>query len=216
MGWAGAALGVANSLYGGNQARKAADANKKAAQASAAEFGRARDAAIGYQQPYLQYGQGAGGLGGLQALMSGDYSGFMNSPDYLASQKAGIYALDHSAAAKGRLNSGGFAADLQNAGQDHAAGYLGNYRNALFQGAGIGQQAANQSGAYQMNAAQGISNGLLGVGQAQAQRYGANAGQAAGLFGLAGQYGPSLFGGSSYGSTTPANNWVQQASIWGG
>ena len=33
------------------------------------------------QQPYMQAGTQA--LGGLSQLANGDYSGFMNSPDYL-------------------------------------------------------------------------------------------------------------------------------------
>ena len=92
-----AAVGAVGSAYAG---RQAANAHGRASEANIAEQRRQFDQLQANQQPYMGYGQGSGGIGGLQALANGDYSGFMNSPDYLASQKAGLYALDHSASAR--------------------------------------------------------------------------------------------------------------------
>ena len=189
-----AAVGAVGSAYAG---RQAANAQGRASEANIAEQRRQFDQLQANQQPYMGYGQGSGGIGGLQALANGDYSGFMNSPDYLASQKAGLYALDHSASARGRLNSGGFAADLQNAGQDHAAGFLGNYRNSLQWGANLGQNAAAGVGQAGQNMANANANSRNGYADAQATGYGAMAGGLSSLAGaFAGAYRP---GGSSYG-----------------
>ena len=179
MGWVTGLASVASTLYGGHQARKAADAQKKASEASIAEQRAARDQAIGYQQPYMQYGQGMGGLAGLDRLNSGDYSGFENSPDYQYAREQMIYGQDHSASARGRLQSGGYAMDLAQGLNGLASQNLGNYRGSLQWGAGLGANAA--SGLASLGASAGDSiaklqhdSGLAMAGKQSA--YGNNAG----------------------------------------
>jgi hypothetical protein len=195
MGWS-TAIQAGTSLLGGWAGSQAADAQGDAAKEQMDWIKSVYGDAQGNFAPYLQAGQG--GLNGLSALMGGDYSGFMQSPDFLASQEAGVYANDNSAAAKGRLFSGGYGADLNKWGQDHATQYLGNYRNSLFNLAGMGQNAAGQLGGIGTGtmSAMGQANGAYG--DAQANRYGSIFG---GLAGLGGAVGSNWGNGSqsSYG-----------------
>ena len=214
MGWVTGLASVASTLYGGSQARRAADAQKKASEASIAEQRAARDQAIGYQQPYMQYGQGMGGLAGLDRLNGGDLSGFENSPDNVYQRQQMVYGQAHSASARGRLQSGGYAADLNANMAGLAAQQLGNYRQNLQWGAGMGQGAANASGQLATNAANQISNGLQGVAGAAQQRAGANAGVGFGLAGLAGNYFGGLGNtGSSYGGGSNASSFGLPAPV---
>lgn len=207
MGWAGAVQG-GTALLGGLLGNKAADAQGDAAKRQMEWIKQVYGDAQGNFAPYLQAGQG--GLNGLSQLMGGDYSGFMNSPDYLASQQAAQYAQEHGASARGRLFSGGFQADLGNAMQDHAAGYLNNYRNHLMGVAGMGQSAAGTLG--------GIGTGTLGAmgsaygqqGDAKANGYGAWAGAIGGLGNTLGNMWGSTT--SSYGSPGYGggmNDWIK-------
>ncbi len=134
--------------------------------------------------PYL--GIGTGGINGLQSLLNGDYSGFYNSPDYKSARDAMTYGLDHSAAAKGNLFSGGYQADLSAAQGNLANNYLGNYRNSLMGLAGLGAGAAGTLGQIGSNATGHIMDAYNNIGQAQAQGYGAIGG---GLAGFANQFG---------------------------
>lgn len=194
MGW-GAAIGAGLGLLGAGQASQGGQANARQLQQGVNYAqGMYRDAQ-GNLQPYMQFGQT--GLNGLSALMGGDYSGFMNSPDFLASQKAGIYALDSGAAARGNLFSGGHQVDLANKMQDHASGYLNNYRNHLMGVAGMGQNAASTLGSLGQQSANTVMGGYAGIGQAQQDARGAVAG---GLFGLGNMFG-SHFGGAGGGGS---------------
>ena len=211
MGWATAittGLQAASSLYGGNQARKAADAQRKAAEA-AGNYAKGiyGDAQANFS-PYLGLGQT--GASGLQKLYGGDNSGWMNSPDYLAAQSAGQYAMDHSAAARGRLFSGGFQMDARKGQADIASGYLGNYRNGLMGLAGMGQGAAGSLGSIGTSISGQVGNAYGAAGDARAAHYGANAGQAAGLGSIFGNAISGLGGGStasSYGGGSSASNF---------
>lgn len=209
MGW-GNVIGGIGALIGGNQAGNAADAQEDAAR-EALEFQRGvYGDAQGNFAPYLGIGQT--GLNGLGALAGGDYSGFMNSPDFLASQKAGIYANDHSAAARGNVFSGGHQVDLNQKMQDHASGYLNNYRNSLMGLAGMGQNAAGSLASAGQGAANGMASGYGALGNAQAAGYGANAGMWGGLLGAIG----NGIGGSAYGSTTTQRPPPNQPPLgWG-
>ncbi len=191
MSW-GAAIGGLVGLYGAKKSGDAAKAAQKGAQAGLDWTKQVYQDAQGNFQPYL--GFGANSISGLQALLSGDYSGFMGSPDYVAARDAMNYGLDHSAAAKGRLYSGGYQADLSKAQGDLASGYLNNYRNFLMGGAGMGQNAAAQLGSIGNATATQVMNGYNNLAGAQGAGYGAQAGMAANLAtGL-----QSLFGGSTY------------------
>lgn len=204
MSWA-AAITAGTSLVNGYLGNKAAGEQADAAQAGLDFTKQVYGDAQGNFQPYMAAGQQ--GLTGLDALAGGDYSGFMNSPDYLASQQAGIYALDHSAAARNRLNSGGYEVDLQNAGQNNAAQYLGQYRQSLQYLAGMGQQSVGQLAGIGQQAAGQVANQYGQIGQAQANGLGAWGGAITGIAGAANDYlqaTPTT--SSSYGGTTGATN----------
>jgi hypothetical protein len=204
MGWATAlkfakpALEIGSALFGGSQGRNAAGATTRAGEQTVQAWNTARDQAQGYLSPYRDYGQGAGGLGGLAALAGGDYSGFMGSPDYQVGMDQVMNNVASKQAAKFNLFSGGGGIDRDRAVADYATGKMGDYRNFLQWGAGMGQQASNQSGMYGMQAAQGIGQGLQGIANGANQRAGANAGLGYSLANIGGQYPPGMFG-SSYG-----------------
>lgn len=82
---------------GAMQARSARRAGQAQAQAAAQAQGFHTQAREGFT-PYQQAGEQ--NLNRLNALMGGDYSGFQNSPDYLAAQEEGMKALDRGAAAR--------------------------------------------------------------------------------------------------------------------
>ncbi|OGT56283.1 MAG: hypothetical protein A3E01_06955 [Gammaproteobacteria bacterium RIFCSPHIGHO2_12_FULL_63_22] len=169
----GAAIGAGASLLGGYLQNRAAgdaqDAQTQASEAAIAEQRRQYDQSRADQQPFVGYGTGAGGLGGLQSLMSGDYSGFENSPDYKYAREQMIYGQDHSASARGRLQSGGYAMDLAQGLNGLASQNLGNYRGALQWGANLGQNAAAGVGQLGANTANQISGAYGQMGQAGAQ-----------------------------------------------
>lgn len=157
------ALGMGASLIGGLLGNRSENRARRAQERATREaVGYQREAMQGYQ-PYQQ--AGTQGLNQLGALMGGDYSGFMNSPDYLAAQEMGMKALDRNAAARGRLYSGGADADRIRLGQQLATQNLGNYRNALFGMANIGQNAQNSVAGLYGN----MGNLAIGQGTAQAQ-----------------------------------------------
>lgn len=198
MGWGNAiqAVGVAANLWG---SKKGADAAKDAAKGAGAGLDWVKNVyqdAQGNFAPYLGLGQQ--GVTGLTALLNGDYSGFYNSPDYKAARDAMNYGLDHSAAAKGRLYSGGYMADLSKAQGDLAAGYLGNYRGFLGNVAGMGQNAAAQLGGIGTGTGGLVMQGYNNLANAQGQQAGAQAAMGVNFAnGL-----QSLFGGSTYGGQT--------------
>lgn len=202
-----AAIGAGASIYAGN---KASGAAKGASNANIAEQQRQFDQLQANQQPYMQFGQSQ--LGGLNSLMSGDYSGFQNSPDYQYARQQMIYGQDHSAAAHGRLNSGGYALDLAQGLNGLASQNLGNYRGALQWGANLGQNAAAGVGQAGQNMANQNSLSRNNTANAQGTAYGA---QASGISSLAGAFaGAYRPGSSSY--AAPTNSWVDQATQVGG
>lgn len=150
-------------------AKNAASAQERSQQLAIDEQRAAREQGRTDLMPYSQFGQQ--GIGGLNALNSGDYSGFLNSPDYQAAMGAGVGALDRSASSRGSLFSGAHEKDLNQFGQANAAQYLGNYRSSLFQQLGGGQSAAAGQGGFSMNAANQIGNGYNNIGNAQAGAY---------------------------------------------
>lgn len=163
----GAAIGgVAGSLIGGKKAKKAGNTAASGYDAAAGEYRNALNAAQGYMQPYSA--AGISGLESLNKVNSGDYSGFMNSPDYKYALEQGLASVQGSAAARGGLYSGNAMRALQETGSGLAAQNLNNYRNALMGQIGIGQNAAGTLTNAGFNAAQGIGMGLTGSSDARA------------------------------------------------
>jgi hypothetical protein len=154
-------------------------------------------------QPFLDYGGNS--LGGLGKLMGGDYSGFLNSPEFKARVGFANDQFNNGAAAKFRLFSGGAQNDRDELNQNLAAQGLGDYRNFLQWGANLGQNAAAGYGQAAQNYANQAGNAYGAIGAAQ----GANALTQAnvwnstlgGLAGLVGANSGSPFA-SSYGNNS--------------
>jgi hypothetical protein len=203
-------LALANNIYQGQQNRKAAANAAKTSQ-------NAANAALGAQQtnynntaanlqPYVNAGTSA--LGDLNAVNSGNYAGFENSPDYLYALQQGLKGVDRSAASRGALYSGGTTADTLGTAEGLASQNLGNYRSSLMSLAQLGAGAGANLGS--VGAGQAAAIGNIGFNNAANQTtagYNAAAGNintannTAGILGqLWGQYGGSLSSG------TPAAN----------
>ncbi len=140
---------------------------------------------------------------------SPDYSAFYKSPGYDFRFQEGANAIDKSAAARGKLMSGGIARELTRYGQGFASGEFNNYANRLASMAGIGQTAAAATGQLGSAAAgqygaqsRGLSQTIMSGGQAQASGIvGANNAWAQGLQGAAGavqRYGSQQGWGGVY------------------
>ena len=188
-----AAVSVVGGAIARNQSNKAAKGSANAIRdAQQAQYEQTRSDLL----PYMDFGRQA--IAGLGALNSGDYSGFLNSPDYQFALSQGIGNLDKSAASRGSLFSGGHEKDLSQFNQGLASQFLGNYRNSLFNQAQMGQSAAAGVGAFGQNAANQIGNAQAGYYQ---QRGDNNAQFAAGTLGsLGGLFGNYMAqrGQSSY------------------
>ena len=184
----------AATIYSASQQKKAASKGAQAqTDASNAVIGEQRrqyDQTRTDLNPYMQFGQQA--IPGLNALNSGDYSGFMKSPDYLASRDLGQSQIDRSAGARGGLFGGGNTRDSIQFGSQLASQYLGNYRDSLFKQAGMGQQSAAGLGAFGADMANQIGRQYNNIGNARQSSYGqqadTNSQMAGGLAGLFGKY----------------------------
>jgi hypothetical protein len=156
----GAAIAVGTAAYSANQQKKAASqgaaAMQKATDQSVAEQQRQYDQNRQDQMPWMQAGQNA--LGQMQALNSGDFSSFKQSPDYQFAFDQGLQAINRSAAARGGLRSGGTDVDLTRFGQGLATQNYSNYYNRLAGLAGQGQGTAQNLGAAGQATANNLSN----------------------------------------------------------
>jgi hypothetical protein len=182
----GAGAGIAGSLIGGLFGNRAADAQRKAAEANARLIGQRYDQTRGDFQPYMGAGQQA--LGQWSQLNSGDYSGFANSPDYLAAKEMGLEGLDRRAAAYGNLGSGGTDADRIGFASNLASQQLGAYRNSLMGMAGMGANMTSNLGTLgaQYTGQQTGQNNLAGA--ARASGYNALGGAVQDAFAVGGRY----------------------------
>lgn len=174
--------GMATQAYFGNKSAKAA---KRAAEAAAAEMRASKNRAIGYQKPY--YNSGTLGLNNLTGLLTGfqyDAKGnkttlneqdrsnlFQKSPGYQFRLEQAQNALQASQAAKGGLLSGGAMKEMNAYTQGIASDEYNNYINQLSGLAGIGQNAANAMGNYEIGAGNQIANYTQDAGMAKAKYY---------------------------------------------
>lgn len=222
-----AAATVVGGAIAKNQANKAA---KGAANAITDAQQQQYDQTRQDLAPYRDLGSNAIPL--LQKLYGGDYSGFMDSPDYQAAYTQGLDAIDHRAAARGGLFGGGNTRDAMQYGSGLASQYLGNYRGSLMNMIGVGQNAAGQTGQFGQNAANAIGNANAGyyqqVGQNNSDFAAGTAGALNGLFSQYGaarnsSYTPSaagsytgLGGQSAFGNVQPTfgNNYANFGN-WG-
>lgn len=188
MPWGVAAAAVVGAVAQNQAANKAANASKSAASQANAQLEQNYNRTAQDLNPYIDAGSGA--LTGLNALASGDYSGFMNSPDYKFALDQGLQGVDRSAAARGSLYAGGHTADVLKFAGGLASQNLGNYRSSLMGLANMGQGAAANLGSVGNGTAAGIGGNLMGAANSQASGYIDSANATSNLLGqLAGAYG---------------------------
>lgn len=189
----GATIGIGASLIGAGAqmfgASKAASAQKKAAVAAAnAQLSMFNDTAR-FLKPYRDLGDSAAGyvknnLMDLTKPITMDQAALEQTPGYQFTLKQGLKSTQNSAAARGLGSSG---AAMKGA-SEYTTGladktYLDQFNvantnatntwNRLMGAAGLGENAAAQTGQFGMQAANGISNGLMAAGNAQAAGYNA-------------------------------------------
>ena len=204
-----AAVTGASSIYSAN---KAAGAQKSASNSAIEEQRRQFDALQANQQPYMQAGQNS--LAALSAANGGDYSGFMNSPDYQYAKGEMQYGLDHGAAARGSLYSGGSQLDLMQHMNGLASQNLGAWRGSQMGLIGMGQAGAANVGAAGMGMAGNIGNAYNNTANAQGTAYGAQGTAFGNLAGAAlGAWGGSGGGSSSYGGGSSAGSFGLPAPV---
>jgi hypothetical protein len=176
MPWGYAAVAVIGAISANKQAqagKAGAAAQQHASDAATAEQQREYDQTRQDQLPWLQAGQDA--LGKEANFLNGDWSGFMNAPDYKFAVDQGIKISDRGAAAHGAMNSGGHSADLMQLGQGLATQYADNYYNKLAGRAGNGQQTAQNLGGLGANMATQIGQNYMNGANARASSYANNA-----------------------------------------
>lgn len=183
--WAAAVATVAVGVY---SADKAGDAAASAAGSAANETRRQYDLARKDQQPFLQAGYEA--LNRQNDILNGNYTGFMQAPDYTYARDAALQAQERGAAARGGYMGGGADADRIRLAEGLATQNLNNYWAKLAGQTGQGYSAANNLGALGANAASNIGNAYMNAGNARASSY-ENMGNAVGNFATqaAGWYG---------------------------
>jgi len=205
-----AVIGGATAIYGANKAAGAAkagaNASQKATDATIAEQKRQFDLTRSDQMPWLQAGTNA--IGTQQALLSGDYSKFFDSPDYQFSLDQGMKGMDRSAAARGRLYSGGYGQDLNKYAQGMATTNYNNFYSKLAGLSNTGSGTAQNLGGLGANYANSMGTALQNNANNRASAYNSQAnawGNAATqIGGIAGNY----FGSK----VTPTSGYVAPSS----
>ena len=213
-----AVIGGAVGLYGASKqagaAKDAAKASQKATDATIAEQRRQFDLSRADQMPWLQTGQWA--LDGQKKALMGDYSGFMASPDYQFALDQGMKSLDRSAAASGRLYSGGYGQDLTKYAQGMATQNYQNYMNNLGRLSNTGQSTASNLGVLGQNYANAFGTAMTNNANARASSYQNQANAYTGAaFGL-GNMAAGYYGSKMTPTTYPSNAMGQvMGTGWG-
>jgi hypothetical protein len=170
---AGAVIAVGGSLLAAHMqssaASSAADAQTQASQAAIAEQAREYNQSRSDQLPWLTSGKGA--LNRLNNLNNGNYSSFHKSPDYQFGLNELIKNDDRSAAAHGRLYSGGYGQDFAKDIIGYANQGYGTYYNRIAAMAGVGQTAAQNLGSLGANYANQVGQQYNNIGDARASGY---------------------------------------------
>jgi len=164
-------IGVAGTAYAASQAGDAADAQADAARNAAGLTERQFDQTRSDLQGYRTVGDQALGVISRTLGLGGedpDFSEFYNDPGYQFRLEQGNQALDRSAAANGMLLSGAQIKAAQRYNQGFASQEFGNWFGRLQGLAGMGQNAAVQTGTFGANAAANMGQYGLAAGNATA------------------------------------------------
>ncbi len=180
LGIASVIGGVTSAVIGAKGAKKAAKTQAEAAETGIAfereQFEETRaDLApwreVG-EQALNQYAQVLGLQGGGEGGLEGpDFSSFFKSPGYEFRLGEGIKAVERSAAARGSLQSGATMKAIQRYGEGLASQEYGRYIGSLGELAGLGGQAAAQTGQFGAASAAGQAAGAQAAGEARASGF---------------------------------------------
>ena len=140
------------------------DSSKYAADIAQKQFEQTRQD----QMPWMDAGKKA--LGGLDQMLYGDPSQFVNDPSYQFRKQQGMDGIESSAAASGGLLSGAALKGLNRYNSDLASQEYGNAFNRLSSVAGTGQTTATNLG--QFGAQNALNQGNAAIGGANAQANG--------------------------------------------
>lgn len=200
---AGAALSAAGGMIAGNQAKQAAKGQAGAANAATAAGNEQFQQTFNAQEPWrVAGGQAVGRMSELANMPSGiDMSNWQQDPGYQFRMQQGQEAINRSASAGGRYQSGGTLKALTAYGQGMGAQEYQNVYNRKAQErstqynqlaslAGLGQTSVGQTG--QLGAQNAMQAGQNMMGAANAQ--------AAGTVGSANAWSGAL--------NTGLNNWA--------
>lgn len=160
----GGIVGMGNNNSAINHA--SASSNAALGQVSAAEQ-QAYDRAQGNLNPWILAGQGA--LANLQKANGGDFSAFMNSPDYLYALQSGMKGLDRGAASRGMLFTGANQADEMALAQGLASKNYNNWWQHNFGLSGQGLQGAGDLSNIAASTANNLANAYMWNAQNQMQ-----------------------------------------------
>lgn len=144
---------------------------------------------------------------------------FQKSPGYQFAFDEGVSAMDRSAAASGRLNSGAHSKALTRYGKGMADQEYGNYLNRLASLSGVGQTATNSMVNLGQNTAANVGNNTINAGNARASGYMNSANAMTGGFQGAGNtlammYGNGLAFNSPNSAQTGMHGPTQGWSLW--
>jgi hypothetical protein len=205
---AAAAVPIVGSLIGGYFQNKAAkDATKAQTQSNQQAIDYSKymfDTMRGDEQPFMQAGQQ-----GLAALAGG----YQASPFYAYQKKEMLDGLNASHAALGSLYSGGTDIDRMRHINGLAAADQAQWFGQQMGLAGLGQNAASQTGVAGMNNANNVGGYLQNQGIAQANGAISQGNNWANTIGQIGAGLGGLMGQSSYGAPTQATNYGIPAPV---
>ncbi len=126
--------------------------------------------ALSFLSPYVQGGTGsmsilndALGINGPEA-QAAYYRNFQTDPGFMATQRAGVNALDQSAASGGMLRSGGQMKSLYNYGQQNMQNAFQDRLARLFAVGGQGLTAADNSATIAQGGSNSIADYLRQIG----------------------------------------------------
>ena len=163
---AGSAIGAGAQIYSANQA---ASAQKSAANKAINAQEQMYNTTRGDLMPYNTAGQGA--LGTLNKLLTPgtDMSSTLSSlPGYQFTLNQGLQSVQSGAAARGLGSSGAALRGAADYTTGLAQSQYGNYVNQLLGVAGLGENAAAQTGNYGTQTGQGIAGSIGAAGNASA------------------------------------------------
>lgn len=198
MPWGAVVGAVIGGIASNSAAKKGANATNKATTMSVEEQRRQFDLSRQDQKPWMDAGRGA--LTQMQALNSGDFSSFTQSPDYAFAYSQGLQGLDRGAAARGRMYSGGYDADRMKFASGLASQNYNQYYSRLQSMAGQGQTTASGLGAQGMGMANSLGSLWANNAKQRASSYqtqGDNYARMAGAFGNEYAYRSGQNGGGS-------------------